>query len=101
MFARLRPSPALIVAILALVVALGGTAYTVASINGNSLVDHSVRGRKLVNDTLTGTQINESRLGKVRRAGAADTVGGITMRHVFYAPTTANGDPTHSWPSAG
>jgi hypothetical protein len=93
MFARLRPSPALIVAILALVVALGGTAYAVTSINGSSLDDHSVRGRKLVNDTLTGTQINESRLGEVRRAGAADTVGGITMRHVFYAPTTANGDP--------
>jgi hypothetical protein len=94
MFARLRHSPGLIVASLALLVALGGTAYAVASINGSSLVDHSVKGRKLVNNTLTGTQIKESSLGEVRRASAADTVGGITVRDVFYAPSTATGDPT-------
>jgi hypothetical protein len=94
MFARLRHSPGLIVASLALLVALGGTAYAVASINGSSLVDHSVKGRKLVNNTLTGKQIKESSLGEVRRASAADTVGGITVRDVFYAPSTATGDPT-------
>lgn len=89
-----RPSPALIVATLALVVALGGTAYAVTSINGSALVDHSVRGRKLVNDTLTGTQVKESSLGKVRRAANADTVGRITVRKVFYAPATAPSGPT-------
>ena len=90
MSAGLRPSPALIVASLALVVALGGTAYAVTSINGSLLVDHSVKGRKLVNNTLTGTQIKESSLGKVGRAGTADTVGGITVRKVFYAPAAVS-----------
>jgi hypothetical protein len=94
MFGRLRPSPALIVASLALIAALGGTAYAVTKIDGRSLLDHSVTGSKLVNNTLTGMQINESRLGKVPRAGAADTVNGITVRRVFYAPTSATGDPT-------
>lgn len=94
MSARLRPSPALIVASLALVVALGGTAYAVTAINGSSLVDHSVKGRKMVNDTLTGIQIKESGLGRVPRAGDAGTVGGVTVRKVFYAPTSATGTAT-------
>ena len=94
MFARPRPSPALIVAILALVVALGGTAYAVSSINGSLLVDHSVKGRKLVNNTLTGTQITESSLGTVPRAQAASTVGGVTVRKVFYAPSAASATAT-------
>jgi hypothetical protein len=41
-----------------------------------------------VNDTLTGTQINESTLGTVKNAG---TVNGITVRRIYYAPTTATG----------
>lgn len=91
MSARLRPSPALIVATVALVVALGGTAYAVTKINGSALVDHSVAGRKLINNTLTGTQIKESSL---RAVPAANTVGGITVRKFFYAPTTATGAQT-------
>jgi hypothetical protein len=94
MFASLRPSPALIVASLALAVAASGTAYAVTSINGSSIVDHSVKGRKLVNDTLTSTQIRESSLGVVPRAGNASKVGGATVRDVFYAPTAATGTPT-------
>ena len=94
MSSRLRPSPALIVAILALFVALGGTAFAVTSINGSSILDHTIRGRKLVNDTLTGTQVNESTLGLVPKASNAGTVGGIKLRKVFYAPGTATGNPT-------
>ena len=94
MSVSLRPSPALIVASIALVVALGGTAYAVTSINGRTLVDHSVAGRKLMNNTVTGAQIQESSLGMVRRAGDATTVDGTTVRQVFYAPTTATGTAT-------
>jgi hypothetical protein len=79
---------------IALAVAIGGTAYAAAAINGSSLVDHSVKGRKLVNNTLTGTQILESSLGAVPKAGNAKTVGGATVRDVFFAPTSATGTAT-------
>ncbi|MFL5797093.1 MAG: hypothetical protein ACJ77A_04060 [Actinomycetota bacterium] len=75
-------------------VALGGTAFAVTSINGSSIVDHTIRGRKLVNNTLTGTQVNESTLGLVPTASNARTVGGLTVRKVFYAPGTATGTAT-------
>jgi hypothetical protein len=90
MLTRLRPSPSLIVASLALAVAISGTAYAAVTINGSSIADHTIAGRKLINDTLTGTQIRESGLGTVPRAANAGTVGGITVRKIFYAPSTAS-----------
>jgi hypothetical protein len=94
MLRKLRPSPALIVASLALVVAASGTAYAAATINGSSITDHSIAGRKLINDTLTGAQIKEASLAKVPHAANADAVGGFTMRKVFYAPKHNSATPT-------
>jgi hypothetical protein len=91
---RLRPSPALIVASLALFVAIGGSAYATVTISGSSIANHSIAGRKLINNTLTGTQIKESRLATVPHAANANTVGGITIRKVFYAPKTQSTTPT-------
>jgi hypothetical protein len=65
-----RPSPALIVAMIALVVALGGTAYA-AQINGSSIVKQSIGGGKLKQKTLTGYQINTNKLGVVPTAKRA------------------------------
>ena len=93
MLRNLRPSPALIVASLALAVAVSGTAYAAATINGSSITDHSIAGRKLINNTLTGAQIKESRLATVPHAANANTVGGITVRKVFYAPKTKSATP--------
>ena len=45
---------------LPVVIALGGTAYAAATINGATIVDHTIAGRKLINNTLTGTQINDN-----------------------------------------
>ncbi len=90
------PSPALIVASAALVIALGGTAYATAAISGSTITDHSIAGRKLIDNTLTGTQIKESALGTVRKAtlaANASKVGGFTVRKVFYAPTTNSTTP--------
>jgi hypothetical protein len=92
----LRPSPALIVASLALVVSIGGTAYATATISGSTITDHSIAGRKMIDNTLTGTQIKESGLATVPRAtqaSNASTVGHITVRKIFYAPTTASPTP--------
>jgi hypothetical protein len=97
MLTRLRPSPALIVAGCALVIAIGGTAYATASINGSTITDHSIAGRKLINNTLTGTQIKESGLGTVPKASLAanaNKVGGFTVRKIFYAPTRNSTTPT-------
>jgi hypothetical protein len=82
-----RPSPALVIAVLALLVALGGSAYAVKQINGSTIKKRSIPGDRLRNNALTGTQINEARLGRVNearnatnskfalRASAADSAG--------------------------
>jgi hypothetical protein len=62
---RRRPSPAMIVALVALVAALGGTAYAAGRINGNAIVKHSIGGGKLKKKTLTGYQVNVDKLGEV------------------------------------
>jgi hypothetical protein len=172
MFRKLRPSPALVVASLALAVALGGTAFAgpvahlAKMISGSTIRPRSIPGNRMRNDALTGKQIKESSLGSVPKAtratnathagtadsatnattaanaanaanatnathagtadsatnatnaanatnathsGTADSatnatnaataananaVGGITVRKVFYAPTTATPTPT-------
>jgi hypothetical protein len=74
MFRRLgKPSPATIIALLALFVALGGPAYAARTINGKVLKKRSVAGSKIKKNTLTGTEIKESKLGKVPSATTADT----------------------------
>jgi hypothetical protein len=93
-----RPSPALVVAIVALVAALGGTAVAAGGrINGNQLLPKSVGGGKfkqftggllkkqtvgagkIKQDTLGGFQIDEDRLGPVP---AAKSVVGDTRYDV-------------------
>src|SRR4051794_19122240 len=102
MFAKhSRPSPAFVVAVLALAIAVGGGAAfasptvrrAVASIDGSTIKDHSIAGVKLKHDTLTGKQVKESGLGTVPHAANATTVGGLTMRKIFYAPKTNSTTP--------
>jgi len=66
-----RPSPAMVVAILALVVALGGTAYAAGQINGGAIMKQSIGAGKLKHKTLTGYQINTNKLGVVPSARRA------------------------------
>jgi hypothetical protein len=68
-----RPSPAMAVALVALFVALGGTGYAVARIDGRQLRNATVSGAKLRKNTLGGREVRESRLGRVPRAARADT----------------------------
>jgi len=96
MLTRFRPSPALVVASLALVIATGGTAYAAVTISGSSITNHSIAGRKMINNTLTGTQIKESGLATVPKANLAanaSKVGGFTVRKILYAPTTNSTTP--------
>jgi hypothetical protein len=73
-----RPSPALIVAITALVVAMAGTAFAATQLPKNSvgskqLKKDAVTGAKVKNGTLTGSDINLASLGKVPSAGNAES----------------------------
>ena len=75
-FAR-RPSPAMVVALVALFVALGGSGYAAVQLSGKNIKNRSIAGKKLKNNTLTGRQIRESRLGTVPRAREAAGLGGL------------------------
>jgi hypothetical protein len=84
---RFRPriSYANVVSTLALVLALGGVSYAAVKINGKNIKDRTVTAKKIKKNSLTGTEINEAKLGKVpaaaladnaTNAGNANTVGG-------------------------
>lgn len=91
------PSPAMVVAILALICALGGTAFAASQLPKNSvgsrqlkkksvttgkIANNAVNGAKVAKASLTGEDININALGTVPSAGHAgsagnaDTVGG-------------------------
>ncbi len=68
---KMSPSPAMIVALIALVVALAGTAYAAQTINGGAIKKQTIGGGKLKQKTLTGFQINTNKLGVVPAAKRA------------------------------
>ncbi len=75
---RGRLTYANVAATLALFIALGGTSYAAATLPANSvgtkqLKNQAVTAQKVANDTLTGQQINVSKLGTVPSALAART----------------------------
>lgn len=73
-FTRRRPSPALLVAFLALLVALGGTGVAATTyISAKNIKKNSIPGDRLKSDTVTGKQVKESSLATVPAAKAADT----------------------------
>jgi len=73
-----RPSPALVISLIALFVALGGTGYAAVKINGKNikkgtitakqLKSKTITGDKIKNNTIGAAQINERKLGTVKRA---------------------------------
>jgi hypothetical protein len=92
-----RPSPAMVVAVIAVVIALTGTAVGAVALGKNTvgsrqlkaksvttgkLANNAVNGAKVANGSLTGADINVGALGTVptaieaSKAGEAGTVGG-------------------------
>jgi hypothetical protein len=98
-----RPSPAMVVALVALFVALGGSGYAAVQLNGKNIKNRSIAGKKLKNNTLTGRQIRESRLGTVPRARDATLLAGRAPGSYLAAGGTAanannlGGLPPSSW----
>lgn len=91
---RRAPSPAMVVACLALTVALGGTSYAAVRLPANSvgtkqLKRNAVTSAKVRPNTLTGQHIRESTLGKVRSAATADDATSATNADNATAATRA------------
>jgi len=61
-FCRFLPSPAMIVAVTALVMSLGGSAYALV-ITGKSIKNGSVTGKDIRNRSLRGTDIRRDEVG--------------------------------------
>jgi hypothetical protein len=68
---KTRPSPAMVVAVIALIAALAGTAYAAQTINGGAIKKQTIGGGKLKHKTLTAFQINTNKLGVVPSARRA------------------------------
>lgn len=75
-----RPSPAMVVAMIALFVALAGTAYAAQTINGGAIKKQTIGAGKIKHKTLTGYQINVNKLGTVPTAKSA-----IRASHTYWA----------------
>jgi hypothetical protein len=101
-----RPSPAFLISVLALVLALGGTVYAAKKLNGRTIVVKSIPGNRLKLHTvpanrlkpgvlgrqltgpLTGADIDEATLGPVPNALHADTAD--SARTAIDAETALN-----------
>jgi hypothetical protein len=120
---RRRPSPALVIACIALFVSLSGVSYGVATgfidsreirnntitsgdvrnntlrtfdirnneVRGFDVRNSSLQGRDIAFNTLTGADINESTLGPVPSATAADNAGAVTVLKTITPITIAEG----------
>ena len=97
---RLRPSPAMVVALISLFVALGGVGYAAATIGSAQIKNNSVRGKDIRNrtiaskdvkkDGLGGASINESALGRVPDAAHADNADAAKNATTANSATTAD-----------
>jgi hypothetical protein len=67
----------MVVAVVALIVALAGTAFAAQHINGGAIIKQTIGGGKLKKNTLTGYQIKVNKLGVVPQAKRAT--------HIYWA----------------
>ena len=93
------PSPAMVVACIALAVALGGTSYAATRLPANSVGTKQIKGGavtgvKVKRDSLTGNQINESRLGRVPAAARATTADRASVSRRDFRQSAATPIPT-------
>jgi len=103
---RRRPSAAMVVAIVALIMGASGTAVAASKlISGDKLIKkHSLSGNRLRNHTITGRQINMSKLGTVPSANVANSANNANFASHAGSADTANnlgGQPASSYLTTG
>jgi hypothetical protein len=93
---RLRaPSPAMVVALIALFVSLGGSAYAVATIGSDDIINGSIRNRDFKDGTLRGQEAKRDGFGgggikeesldasKIKQVPSAAVADGVTRHAVI------------------
>jgi hypothetical protein len=76
-FARKRPSPATIISLIALFVALGGTGYAAFRVNTEDIAPRAVTEEKIAPGAVTGGKVRESTLKQVPSAKTAQRLSFI------------------------
>jgi hypothetical protein len=104
---RHRPSPAMVVALIALFVALGGVGYAAATIGSAEVKNNSlrtqdirnrtIRGKDVRNNTLAAKQIKDPRFHDVGQPGEPGFQNGAAN----YLPRDGNGQPRDIYSRAG
>ena len=89
-----RLSYANVVATLALFVALGGSSYAALSITTKDVKNRSLKGGDLRKNTITGAEVNESKLGRVPRARTATNAATADVSKSSGTATTAGSATT-------
>jgi hypothetical protein len=89
---RLIPSPAMAVAFIALLVAIGGTSYAVVrlparSVGSAQLKNNAVTAAKVKNEALTGRDIRESTLEGIAASGLSNVTIKTTTGTIPPAPS--------------
>jgi hypothetical protein len=82
----------MVVALIALLVALSGSAYALSKLNGKQLVKRSVAASKIKKNTLTGKEINEAKLGPVPSASKLARVDYAKASGTFTGANTTGGN---------
>jgi hypothetical protein len=93
MLRRLLPSPAMVVAVVALIMSLGGSAYALV-ITGKSIRNGSVTAKDIRNRSLTGTDVRRDKIGggSVKESSLATVPSAFTAHGgARYAVVNANG----------
>lgn len=60
---KIRVTPSFVVAVLALLVAVGGTGYAAGKISSGDIKDNTIKSRDVKNDALTGADLKDGSLG--------------------------------------
>ncbi len=85
-----RPSASMVVALVALFAALGGTGYAAATLSGRDIQRRSIPANRVVPNALGGGQINESKLGVV--PAATESLTAQTAASATTAATATRAD---------
>lgn len=86
-----RPSPALVISLIALFVALGGTVYATSKISGKTIKKGSEPGNRIKKNTITGKQVKEASLGVVPNASALGGTAAAAFAPISYASVNSGG----------